>query len=124
MVENVRETNLSIPFLGERFTLELPFERDALSPSWITYGILVIPREHRPKFPGYKVPFIFQTNIGDLIVKVSSAPWNTPIGDSDAGAYITGMGEYWRRHSELQPGSELGIIRRSELVYLLETDRT
>ena len=104
----------------DRCTIELRPGRNTTIPSWKVYGILCIPKRFRFVFPGYKIPFVFQTDIGDLSVAVSSASWSTPVGDSNAGQYVIGMGDYWKKHPELQPGSELRITRESELVYLLE----
>lgn len=121
---DLQQTNLQeqIPYLMVKFNIELPNEKHASSPSWREYGILVILSEHRAKFPGYKVPFIFESDIGDLEVRVSSARDGTPIGDRQAGQYITGMGRFYREHKEIEPGTNLSIRRISGTRYLLDVE--
>ena len=75
-----------------------------------TYGLIPVAKNNRHFFPGYKVPFIIETDIGEIETRVSSAPKGTPLGDPDAGSYIAGKLKPWyRQHSDLRNGSVLTI---------------
>lgn len=75
-----------------------------------TYGLIPVTKASRHFFPGYKVPFILETDIGEIETRVSSAPKGTPVGDPDAGSYIAGKLKPWyRQHGDLKDGSVLTI---------------
>lgn len=61
-----------------------------IGPTDLEYSIIQFPREYREIFPGYKLDFILETNIGPIITHMTSAPKNTRIGDNLAGSYISG----------------------------------
>jgi len=74
------------------------------------WGLIPLPREYRSFFPGYKIPFILETNIGEITTKVTSGPKGTKIGDPEAGNYIQGRLKPWyHQHTELKEGSKLII---------------
>jgi len=73
-------------------------------------GYIPFPKKHRSFFPGYKVPFILETDIGEFKTKVTAGSKGTKIGDPDAGSYITGKLQLWyNKHRELKEGSKLII---------------
>jgi hypothetical protein len=75
-----------------------------------TYALIPVPKEGRSFFPGYKVPFILETDIGQVETRVTSAPQGTQIGNPDAGNYIQGgLVEWYKRHHSLSNGSVLVI---------------
>jgi predicted type IV restriction endonuclease len=75
-----------------------------------TYGLIPVSKEIRHFFPGYKVSFILETDIGEIETRVTSAPQGTPIGKPDAGNYIQGRLKPWyQRHQSLTDGSTLTI---------------
>jgi hypothetical protein len=66
--------------------------------------------EVRDFFPGYKISFILETDIGGIKSSVTSAPNGTPIGDPRAGKYIQGNLKPWyEAHPELKEGDVLVI---------------
>jgi len=72
------------------------------------WGLIPIPREYRSFFPGYKVDFILQTDIGDLTVNVTSGPKGTRVGDPEAGNYITGgLKPWYDKHKHLKDGDTI-----------------
>jgi len=77
------------------------------------YNLIPISR-CRHFFPGYKVEFILDTDIGDIKARVSSAPGGTQIGDPHAGNYIKSVirGEltkWYDAHPELKAGDKIII---------------
>ncbi len=75
-----------------------------------TYVLIPLPKEHRCFFPGFKVPFILETDIGEITTKVTSGPKGTKFGDPEAGNYIQGGLKTWYdRHRELKDGDRLII---------------
>jgi hypothetical protein len=74
------------------------------------FGLIPLPREYRSFFPGYKIPFILETDIGEIKTKVTSGPKGTKIGDPEAGKYITGgLKPWYESHRELREGNKLII---------------
>ncbi len=74
------------------------------------YGLIPVPKEYRGFFPGYKVPFILQTDIGEITTRVTSAPKGTKVGNAAAGAYIQGgLKPWYKTHRELRGGDKLVI---------------
>ena len=73
-----------------------------------TYAIIPIPKSKRRFFPGYKVYFRLETDIGTVETKVTSAPKGTPVGDSVGGKYIQGNLRHWyEQHPNLKAGDKL-----------------
>ena len=74
------------------------------------YALIPIPKEYRRFFPGYKVPFILETDIGEIMTKVTSAPIDSKPGDPDAGNYIQGgLKPWYNKHRDLKEGDKLII---------------
>ena len=72
------------------------------------YALIRVPRELRYLFPGYKVPFILETDIGEVTTQVTSAPKGVKMGDPEAGQYIQGgLKPWYNKHKELKVGSKL-----------------
>ena len=63
------------------------------------FHVIPIPKRIRRFFPGYKLPFILETDIGEIRTYVSSAPQGTHIGDPDRGAYMqSGLKKWFDTH--------------------------
>lgn len=74
------------------------------------WGLIPLPRESRSFFPGFKVPFILDTDIGEITTKVTSGSKGTKIGDPEAGNYVQGgLKPWYDRHRELKEGNKLII---------------
>ncbi|HUU18166.1 MAG TPA: hypothetical protein VMW72_13535 [Sedimentisphaerales bacterium] len=74
------------------------------------YALIPIPQKYRSFFPGYKIPFILETNIGEIKTQVTSGPRGTEIGDPEAGKYIQGgLKPWYDTHGELKQGNTLII---------------
>lgn len=69
---------------------------------------LYIPKNFRRFFPGYKVNFVVQTDIGEIITTVTSAKAGTAIGDPDGGRYIqAGLRAWFEKHQDVGAGSKI-----------------
>jgi len=80
------------------------------SPSCVNYHLFYVPKERRSFFPGYKVPFKLQTDLGVIETYVSSAPVGTRYGDPNAGTYVqANLSKWFRAHPEISVGSRLLI---------------
>jgi len=74
------------------------------------WGLIPIRTNYRSFFPGFKVTFTLDTDIGEILTKVTSAPKGTNIGDLEAGNYIQGgLKPWYNRHRELKEGNKLII---------------
>jgi len=74
------------------------------------YSLIPLPKKIRSFFPGYKIPFILETDIGQIETKVTSAPKGTEIGNPQAGNYIQGgLKPWYDRHNSLSEGAILNI---------------
>lgn len=75
------------------------------------YNVITFPPGHRRFFPGYKIPFIFQTDIGEIETHVSSGTQKAQQGDPDEGKYIARNLKPWiRRHfKEIEAGNLITI---------------
>jgi len=72
------------------------------------YALIQLPKNKRWFFPGFKVYFNLETDIGTVETRVTSGPKGTPDGDPVAGAYIQGNLRHWfEQHSDLEPGDKL-----------------
>jgi hypothetical protein len=80
------------------------------APSYRKYAVIPFPKEARHLFPGFKIKFELETDIGVILTKVTSAPGGTKYGDPVAGAYIQGgLKRWYDSHPELKNGSVLLI---------------
>lgn len=78
------------------------------APSYIKYSVIPFPKETRHLFPGFKVKFELETDVGLILTKVTSASAGTKYGDSLAGNYIQGGLKRWfDSHPELKEGATL-----------------
>ncbi len=75
------------------------------------YHFIPIPKRIRRFFPGYKLPFSLETDIGEVTTYVSSAPKGTHTGDPDKGAYIQSRLKNWfdSHQTDLKIGDTLRI---------------
>lgn len=84
--------------------LEIPIT----SPTNFNFHLFIIPKERRSFFPGYKIQFILETDLGELITHVSSAKAGTEIGDMKAGIYIQSkLADWYRAHRNLKIGDKV-----------------
>jgi hypothetical protein len=75
-----------------------------------TYHLFPIPKKYRRFFPGYKVDFELDTDLGVLTTRVTSAPDGTLDGDPEGGAYIQkNLRNWYNAHKELTDGARLQI---------------
>lgn len=89
---------------GKRIEIVLsPSEEPGKEPSWKKYKIVLVSKEQRHFFPGYKMPFKVDSDIGVQKLKVTSASRGTLIGDPKAGGYLSGLGQWFKKHPELEP---------------------
>jgi hypothetical protein len=73
-----------------------------------TFAVIPVPKKNRSFFPGYKVYFDLETDIGIIKTRMTSAPKGTPVGDPIGGAYIQGNLKGWfQSHPELKAGVRL-----------------
>jgi hypothetical protein len=71
---------------------------------------LRIPQNERTLFPGYKLPFKIETDIGDFETCVRSASKGTQIGDRLAGRYVeVNLTPWLEKHPEMKVGDPLVI---------------
>lgn len=85
-------------------------EVELTSPSCTKFHLFKIRRGQRDFFPGYKVPFRLETDMGTIETHVTSAPDGTAVGDPAAGRYIqANLSKWYKAHPELQVGSRLLI---------------
>jgi len=74
------------------------------------YGLINLTKKIRGFFPGYKEEFILETDIGEIVTKVTSAPKGVQIGDPFGGTYIQGgLKPWYKKHQELKDGDKLII---------------
>jgi hypothetical protein len=89
----------------------------------MNFHVVYIPKDKRPFFPGYRVPFTIESDIGVIQTYVSSAPAGTQVGDPTKGAYFQkNMVDWYKRHPELKVGDKLIIsVLEPMRKYRLET---
>ncbi|KKL80840.1 hypothetical protein LCGC14_2000740 [marine sediment metagenome] len=99
----------------------LPEAKRAEQPYWKKYKLIPITKDNRRFFPGYKKPFTFLTDVGNLETHVTSKVGGDDYGDPDGGNYISkNIYIFYREHPELKPGSILKITKLEENFYKLE----
>ena len=82
------------------------------NPSFAKFHLFYIPKGDRMFFPGFKIPFQLETDIGFIQTHVTSAPAGTKVGDPNAGYYIqANLVDWYRKHSHLKIGDK--VIFRS-----------
>ncbi len=74
------------------------------------FGLIYVPMHMRSFFTGYKVDFILETDIGEVVTRPTSAPKGTAVGNLSRWAYIQKNLRFWyRKHPELKNGDVLRI---------------
>ena len=74
------------------------------------WGLLTVPKRVRKFFPGYKVDFILESDIGKVVTRVTSAPKGTAVGNPHSGKYIQkNLRPWYEKHPELKDGDVLRI---------------
>lgn len=72
------------------------------------WALIPVPRNVRRFFPGYKVAFFLETDVGTITTKITSAPKGTPESDPNAGSYMQGSLRAWfDNHRDLKAGAKL-----------------
>jgi hypothetical protein len=72
------------------------------------WALIPIPADKRLFFPGYKVKFELETDMGTITTHITSDVKGTPIGDPKGGKYIqTGLREWFDNHPALKDGAQL-----------------
>ena len=77
----------------------------------IQYHLIPILKRNRRFFPGYRIRFVLETDLGEVETYVTSAPQGTRIGDPDGGAYIQSRLRSWfnAHQSQLANGATFHI---------------
>lgn len=78
------------------------------------FHLIPCPKQFRHLFPGYNLPFVLETDIGEISAKVTSAPGGTREGDPNAGTYIksvvrNGLTLWYNKHDDLKLGDKILI---------------
>lgn len=90
--------------LGNRIELVIS------SISWAKFNLVQIPLKLRAFFPGYRVPFTLQTDVGEIQTYMSSAPQGTVTGDLSQGKYFqVGLRKWYSAHPEAKVGGTVVI---------------
>lgn len=93
-----------VDYLGTKRQIELTI----CSPTFIKFHLFSISKRDRQFFPGYKVLFKLETDIGEIETHVSSAPAGTQIGDPHKGAYIQkNLAKWYREHPMIRVGDKV-----------------
>jgi len=80
------------------------------NPTCLNFHLFFVTKECRSFFPGYKVPFVLETDIGPIETCVSSAPKGTEKGNPTAGMYVQRkLANWFRAHQELAVGSQIVV---------------
>ena len=83
--------------------LEDQLEITVRNPTFIKFHLFYIPKTSRRFFPGYKIPFKLETDIGEIETYVSSAPTGTQVGDPGGGVYIqANLADWYRQHTTIK----------------------
>lgn len=102
----------------------LPKKRNSQTrgPSWETYHLIPVPKSQRFFWPPYQVDFALMTDAGTIITRVVGESGKK--GDPNDGSYITkGLGQWYRNHSKLRPGSILEARRLEDFRYNLRVKK-
>lgn len=78
------------------------------------FHLIPVQKSIRHFFPGYNLPFILETDIGEISAKVTSAPKGTKKGDPEAGNYIksvyrNALTQWYDKHRDLKLGDKILI---------------
>ena len=91
--------------------------------SFINFHIFRIPKGKRQFFPGFRVPFTLETDIGERQTYVVSAKAGTKVGDPNAGDYFqANLAQWYRQHPTIRVGDKVKITAIEPMKkYRLET---
>jgi hypothetical protein len=81
----------------------------ALSNSAIKYNFVYVQKRFRRLFPGYKVPFILETNVGKIETYITGGYATDKVGDPDVGHYFTKGLSKWYKHNDIKEGDTVII---------------
>jgi len=80
-----------------------------LSKSDIKWKLVKIPKKFRPLFPGYKVPFTLETNVGEIETYMVGGYSSKKKGDLAAGRGFSKGLSKWFKHNDVKEGDILVI---------------
>jgi hypothetical protein len=81
-----------------------------LSESAVKYSLMDVPKKFRGLFPGYKVPFILETNAGEIETYITGGRATDKVGDPNAGSYFSkGLSKWYKYNSDVKPGDVVVI---------------
>lgn len=75
-----------------------------LRKSAVEYKLINIPKKFRPLFPGYKIPFTLETNIGEIETYITGGYATDKKGDPNAGEYFTKGLSKWFDQNRVKEG--------------------
>ena len=78
------------------------------APSFIRFHLFSIPKTSRGFFPGYKIPFELETDIGEIETYVIGAPAGTQVADPHGGTFIqANLAQWYRQHPSIRVGDKV-----------------
>jgi len=80
-----------------------------LSKGAAKHKLVPIPKKFRPLFPGYKVPFILKTSVGEIETHITGGHATDKRGDPSAGQYFTRGLSKWFEHNDVKEGDTVVI---------------
>jgi hypothetical protein len=80
-----------------------------LTKSAIKYALIDVPKKYRHLFPGYKIPFILETNVGEIETHVAGGHATDKEGDPSAGSYFTKGLREWFKRNDVKEGDTVVI---------------
>ena len=122
--EDFVESGLALIFPGEA-TSDIPLKTDVVGPtrieitlghprepgqipSWERMRMIPLNVNTRSFFPGFKVPFTVESDIGLIHTHITSAVGGKEVTGGNKGRYISrGMSKWYKKHSELNPGDTI-----------------
>ena len=75
-----------------------------LSKGAAKYKLINIAKKFRPLFPGYKIPFTLETNVGEIETHISGGSASDRKGDTAAGQHLIRGLSKWFKHNEVKEG--------------------
>jgi len=105
----IAETRVTVESKFTEVNVGDTLERELKGSSFRRYALFTIPRGKRRFFPGYKVKFILETDIGDVETKVTGGRRaGIPRGDPNGGTYIQGgLKRWYEKHPEVTEGRKV-----------------
>jgi hypothetical protein len=104
---------------GSAVQITLPHGREQGDPSWRKYNLIPVSKRIRSFFPGYRVSFVLETDVGTLVTYVVGEKGIEP-GDPTGGSYFSAQLYRWyEAHSHLKPGDKLLVRKIADRKYRL-----